>query len=57
MHLQILGSAGQTAAIEASADLVTWTELESIFIPDGAIEFTDESTSATGQRFYRLRVQ
>jgi Big-like domain-containing protein/Calx-beta domain-containing protein len=57
MHLQVLGPAGQTAVIEASADFVTWTELESIFIPNGAIEFTDESTSATGHRFYRLRVQ
>lgn len=57
MHLQILGPAGQTAVIEASADLVTWTQLQSIFIPDGATEFTDESTSAAGHRFYRLRAQ
>jgi hypothetical protein len=55
--LQVVGPVGQTAVIEASTDFVNWTELGAIFLPNGSIEFTDESTSATGQRFYRLRVQ
>ena len=54
--LQITGPAGQTAVIERSTNFNDWTELQSIFIPNGGIEFTDDSKPAANS-FYRLRVQ
>lgn len=54
--LNISGPSGQTGVIEASTDFTNWTEVKSIFIPNGSVEFTDESP-AVGRRFYRLRVQ
>jgi hypothetical protein len=56
LKLNITGPTGQTGVIEASSDFYDWTEVKSIFIPDGAVEFTDEPPAA-GRRFYRLRVQ
>ena len=47
---------GQTAVIERSTDFVEWTNISSIFIPQGAVEFTDTSAPPTGHSFYRLRV-
>ncbi|HUS35617.1 MAG TPA: Ig-like domain-containing protein, partial [Verrucomicrobiae bacterium] len=54
--LNITGPSGQTGVIESSTDFSDWTEVKSIFIPNGAVEFTDESP-ASERRFYRLRVQ
>jgi hypothetical protein len=54
--LNISGPAGQTAVIESSTDFTDWTEVKSIFIPNGSVDCTDESASG-GRRFYRLRVQ
>jgi hypothetical protein len=56
LKLNITGPSGQTGVIEASTDFSDWTEVKSIFIPNGAVEFTDDSP-ATERRFYRLRVQ
>jgi hypothetical protein len=56
LKLNITGPSGQTGVIEASTDFNNWTEVKSIFIPNGAVEFTDDSP-ATERRFYRLRVQ
>jgi hypothetical protein len=54
--LSISGPAGQTAVLEGSTDFTDWTEVKSIFIPGGAVQFTDDSAPAAA-RFYRLRVQ
>lgn len=56
LKLNITGPSGQTGVIEASTDFNDWTEVKSIFIPSGSVEFTDDSP-ATERRFYRLRVQ
>ena len=56
VSLDITGPAGQTAVIESSSDFVNWTEVQSIFIPDGEIGFKTELT-APGALFYRLRVR
>ncbi len=54
--LDITGPVGQTAVIESSSDFVNWTEVQSIFIPDGEVGFKTEPT-ASGALFYRLRVR
>jgi hypothetical protein len=54
--LNISGPAGQTAVLEGSTDFTDWTEVKSIFIPNGSVNCTDES-GASGAKFYRLRVQ
>jgi hypothetical protein len=54
--LEITGPAGQTAVIERSTDFVEWTNISSIFIPQGTVEFTDTSAPPSGHSFYRLRV-
>jgi hypothetical protein len=56
LKLNLTGPVGQTGVIEASSDFIDWTEVKSIFIPDGAVEFIDDSPAAS-RRFYRLRVQ
>lgn len=54
--LHIRGPAGQTAVVESTPDFVNWTEIQSLFIPDGDIEFI-VGAQASGRLFYRLRVQ
>ena len=54
--LQISGPAGQTAVIESTSDFQDWTNISSIFIPNGSVEFTDTS-AGDDLSFYRLRVQ
>jgi hypothetical protein len=56
MRLHVRGPSDQTAVLEATSDFRTWTELKSIFIPNGDVEVSDESAPAHGLRFYRLRV-
>jgi len=54
--LNISGPAGQTAVIEGSTDFTDWTEVKSIFIPNGSVNCTDDG-AASGRKFYRLRAQ
>jgi hypothetical protein len=56
VSLNVSGPIGQTAVIETSSDFVNWTEVKSIFIPNGSVNCTDE-TAVGGNRFYRLRAQ
>ena len=54
--LNISGPTGQTAVIESSTDFTDWTEVKSIFIPNGSVDCTDDGATS-GRRFYRLRAQ
>ncbi|HRZ35705.1 MAG TPA: hypothetical protein P5534_05000 [Candidatus Paceibacterota bacterium] len=46
---------GTRWAIEASSDLVHWTELGMLTATEGAVTFTDETARGVNPRFYRLR--
>jgi hypothetical protein len=56
LSLEISGPAGQTAIIEESSDLVNWTNSQSIFLPDGKVNFATEAAGSNAL-FYRLRAQ
>jgi hypothetical protein len=53
--LQVAGSVNEICVIEASSDLINWTELDPVFLPEGEINYLDESGSEKSQRFYRTR--
>jgi hypothetical protein len=55
-HLHLSGPAGQPCVLDASSDLIRWTPVESLFLPDGQLDFEDFEM-AGGDRYYRLRVQ
>lgn len=56
-HLQVAGGVGQLCVLEASSDLVNWTEVGTTFLPDGQVEYQDESATTDRRRYYRLRVR
>ena len=53
--LQLSGPVGQVCVLEVSTDLVTWDQLDMVFLADGLLSF-DQPVAQT-QRYYRLRVQ
>jgi hypothetical protein len=57
VQLRITGAPGQSGVIEASSDLVNWTELGMVYLPDGVLEFSHAETGQTSIRFYRFRVK
>lgn len=57
VEVQISGAEGQTGVLEASTDLVTWSELKAIFLPGGDVTVADEPAEGELYRFYRVRVQ
>jgi hypothetical protein len=52
----LIGPAGQSVVIEASADLVTWLPLWTNTFA-GALNFSDPETSIYSNRFYRTHLQ
>jgi hypothetical protein len=56
VELQLSGAVGQPGVLESSTDLVNWTEVKSIFLPDGTMTFTDSPDEAGTCRYYRLRI-
>ena len=46
---------GTTWSIEASIDLVHWTEIGTRTATASAVTFTDDPVEGVTQRFYRLR--
>ena len=55
MQLLFSGDAGFTYRIEISTDLVTWTELASVYSENGSVEYFDGTAPDAPARFYRLR--
>ncbi len=49
------GPFGATVVIEASADLQTWTELQTNTLGALPVPFADPQPAIGGSRFYRLR--
>ena len=55
--LSILGVPGQSYSIQASGDLVTWTNLAPITAgSNGFALFFDSNSSNISRRFYRLLI-
>ncbi len=57
VRLTLAGDAGQTYVLESSPDLVNWSPIQALFLPDGQLDYTDEGSNPGGQLFYRLRVR
>lgn len=55
VRLHLAGAAGQVCRIEVSNDLVTWTALNEVFLPDGTLDWAAEAEG--GARFFRLRTE
>jgi hypothetical protein len=54
--LTVSGLIGQTYAIEASQDLVTWTVIGTVTLnAGGSLDFTDTNAANFSRRFYRTR--
>jgi len=53
----LTGVAGQTAIVETSTNLQTWTAIATNFISTAPVYFIDPSPIGASQRFYRLRLQ
>jgi hypothetical protein len=51
--LQIAGGAGQRYQIEASTDLLNWTDLVTLTNTSGTVQFLDSAAATFPQRFYR----
>jgi hypothetical protein len=56
VHLHLAGQAGHICALEASDDLITWTALDDLFLPDGNLDYID-ANALPQHRFYRLRIE
>jgi len=57
IKLQLSGAVGQIGSLESSGDLINWTELKTVFLPDGIMSFSDDSTSGEPMKYYRLRIR
>jgi hypothetical protein len=55
--LSISGPGGQPAVIETCPDLQTWSDVQSIFIPNGEIQIMVELPPSANRQFFRLRAQ
>jgi len=55
--LKLFGAPGQSGIVEASSDLINWTEVNAVFLPDGTTDVIDASATGEAIRFYRFRVQ
>ena len=53
----MLGAGGQSYIIEASSDLVHWTQIHSGSIANDSLSFTDPQGQGAPARFYRARLQ
>jgi hypothetical protein len=54
-RLNLTGNSGTRVVIEASSNLGTWTELDTVTIADDPQPYVDPDSSAVGWRFYRAR--
>jgi uncharacterized repeat protein (TIGR03806 family) len=56
VHLQLQGDSGSNYAIEASVDLLNWTNIGTLQNVTGSVPFTDPDAIHFPQRFYRARL-
>ncbi|MSU21716.1 MAG: carboxypeptidase regulatory-like domain-containing protein [Pedosphaera sp.] len=56
IHLTIEGKAGSKYAVEVSANLINWNQAAILENQNGTIEFIENQTATTANRFYRVRV-
>jgi hypothetical protein len=57
VKFRLAGPAGQVCDLESSTDLVNWTFVTELFLPDGKLEYTDYNAAQGSQRYYRLKVR
>jgi len=57
IRLQLGGGSGQVGVLQRSSDLVNWEDVTTLFLPDGTVEFVDETPTAQTQSYYRLQVR
>ncbi len=55
VNFRITGLEGRNYTIQASTDLVNWTDTGKATVADGTIQFTDPNAAGFRQRFYRLK--
>jgi uncharacterized repeat protein (TIGR03806 family) len=56
IHLEMDGELGANYAVEASDDLVHWTNLGTLQNLNGSVSFTDSDATNFPQRYYRARL-
>jgi hypothetical protein len=55
VRLRVAGPVDRVCTLETSTDLVHWTELMAVLLPDGELEFQDDVDATQAHRFYRTR--
>lgn len=56
VYLQFFGTPGQSYTLQASTNLLDWTNMSRIVATEGSTDFVDTSARNVGQRFYRLAI-
>lgn len=54
VRLNLTGVRNQVLELEVSPDLENWDKVSDLFLPDGQLEFIDDSSGSNQLRFYRL---
>lgn len=57
VHVRLEGSAGQVGVVQRSTNLLDWEDVTTIYLPDGALDFTDETSAGGEMLYYRLQVR
>jgi hypothetical protein len=57
VRLALEGKPNEVVNLEASADLASWEKVGKVFLPDGQLQFTDDSAGSKRTRFYRLAAE
>jgi hypothetical protein len=57
VRVQVSTAPGQMGVIEASTDLVNWTEFQPVHAVDGTVHLVDPAAGESGFRFYRFRTE
>ena len=57
VKFRLAGEAGQVCDLESSTDLVNWTFVTELFLPEGRLEYIDYNADQTSQRYYRLKAR
>jgi hypothetical protein len=55
VNIELTTAPGQTGVVEVSTDLVQWSELQSVYAPDGLVSVIDAAAADAQLRFYRFR--
>lgn len=57
VRLALEGKPNEVVNLEVSADLERWERVGKVFLPDGQLQFTDDSAGSNRTRFYRLAAE